>query len=94
MGFKERKRWFLNPLVDLSKRLEGLVNWWIEIVRFSSCSSWRRRENGMRGRGMRRQHVEGDGKRQNKMLGFSYDVFICVLLGLGFIEFQMESHMS
>ena len=43
---------------------------------------------------MRRQHVKGDGKRQNKMLGFCYDVFICVLLGLGFVEFQMESHMS
>ena len=43
---------------------------------------------------MRRQHVTGDGKRQNKRLGFSYDVFICVLLGLGFVEFQLESLMS
>ena len=43
---------------------------------------------------MRRQHVKGDCRRQNKMLGFGYDVFIYVLLGLGFVEFQLESLMS
>ena len=37
---------------------------------------------------------EGGCRRLKKMLGFSYDVFICVLLGLGFVEFQLESLMS
>ena len=45
-------------------------------------------------KGIRGQHVKGDGESQNNMLGFSYDVFIWALLGLGFVEFQMESHMS
>ena len=38
--------------------------------------------------------MKGDCRKQDKMLGFSYDVFICVLLGLGFVEFQLESLMS
>ena len=32
-------------------------------------------------KGIRGQHVKGDGESQNNMLGFSYDVFIRARLG-------------